>query len=170
MMIRATSVLRSAVAATRRQPSLRSVSASATSSLPKRTALGRSTVGGGLVFPRSRPHLGTGAAAESASWRHLSASSSLSEDELRSRLDEFQDLFVEARLSIEDCADSADTTYFDEEAEAAKEAVDEAVSAFDTLIGELDEETKGRVMRQNGLKVAQLKGELDLVLNGGHAH
>lgn len=79
-------------------------------------------------------------------------------------------MFVEARLSIEDCADSADTTYFDEEADCAKEAVEEAVQCFEALLGELDEDTKGRVVRQNGLKVEQLKGELELVLKGGHAH
>lgn len=90
------------------------------------------------------------------------------DDDLRARLDTFQDLFVEARMSIEDCAEEAGTTYFDEEAEIATEAVNEAVQCFDKLLLELDEETKGRVVRQNGLKVEQLKGELKLVLNGGH--
>ena len=43
------------------------------------------------------------------------------DDALRRRLDDFQDLFVEARLCIEDAVESQETTYFDEEAEAAKE-------------------------------------------------
>ena len=47
----------------------------------------------------------------------------VSEEEAKKRLEEFQDLFVEARYCIEDCQDAAETTYFDEEAEAAKEAV-----------------------------------------------
>lgn len=95
----------------------------------------------------------------------------MSDKDLNKRLDTFQDLFVEARLSIEDCTDAAETTYFDEEAEAAKEAVEEAVQSFDKLITDLeDEEQKNRVLRGNGLKVEQLKGELQMALNGGHHH
>ena len=51
------------------------------------------------------------------------------DDELRRRLDVFQELFVEARMCIEDAVDSAESTYFDEEAESAKSAVEEAVTA-----------------------------------------
>lgn len=93
----------------------------------------------------------------------------MGEEELRNRLDEFQDLFVEARMCIEDARDSADTTYFDEEAELAKDAVDEAMAAFDGLVADLDDmDQKNSVLRSNGLKAEQLKGELQLVLTGGH--
>lgn len=95
----------------------------------------------------------------------------MSEKDLNKRLDAFQDLFVEARLTIEDCNDASNTKYFDEEADAAKEAVEEAVKVFQTLIGDLDDEgQKTRVLRGNGLKVEQLKGELEMALNGGHHH
>ena len=87
---------------------------------------------------------------------------------MRQRLQVFQDLFVEARLCIEDCEDSADSTYFDDDAEAAQTAVDEAVNNFEELLEELDDERRGSVRRGNGLKVEQLKGELQLVLDGGH--
>eukprot|EP00519_Triparma_laevis_P002586 CAMPEP_0182508088 /NCGR_PEP_ID=MMETSP1321-20130603/24358_1 /TAXON_ID=91990 /ORGANISM="Bolidomonas sp., Strain RCC1657" /LENGTH=93 /DNA_ID=CAMNT_0024714111 /DNA_START=180 /DNA_END=461 /DNA_ORIENTATION=+ len=91
------------------------------------------------------------------------------DDDLRRRLEEFQDLFVEARLCIEDANDSMETTYFDEEAEAAKEAVDEAVKMFEGIVKDLeDTEQKNSVLRGNGLKVEQLKGELQLMLTGGH--
>ena len=90
-------------------------------------------------------------------------------EELREKLNKFQDLFVEARLCIEDARDSADTTDFDEEAELAKDAVDEAISAFNKLVSELDDlDQKNSVLRSNGLKAEQLKGELQLVLTGGH--
>ena len=92
----------------------------------------------------------------------------MSEDVLRERLQEFQDLFSEARMCIEDCEDAKETTYFNDEAESAKEAVEAAVECFDKILGELDEETKGSVMRGNGLKVRQLEGELELVMKGGH--
>lgn len=95
----------------------------------------------------------------------------MADNDLKKRLDAFQDLFVEARLSIEDCTDSAGTKYFDEEAEAAQEAVDEAVGAFKTLIADIDDDDqKNSVLRGNGLKVEQLKGELQMALHGGHDH
>jgi len=95
----------------------------------------------------------------------------MSESDLKKRLDEFQDLFVEARLTIEDCTDAAGTNYFDEEAEAAQEAVDEAVEAFENVIKDIDDdEQKNRVLRGNGLKVEQLKGELQMALHAGHDH
>lgn len=95
----------------------------------------------------------------------------MADSDLKKRLDAFQDLFVEARLVLEDCTDAAGTTYFDEEAEAAQEAVDEAVEAFQTLIADIDDnDQKNRVLRGNGLKVEQLKGELQMALNGGHDH
>jgi hypothetical protein len=88
------------------------------------------------------------------------------EDELRDRLDAFQELFVEARLSIEDCTESA---YFDEDAEAAREAVDAAVQTFEQIIADIpDPDQKNRVLRSNGLKVEQLKGELEMAINKGN--
>lgn len=96
---------------------------------------------------------------------------SSSADDIKKTLDEFQDLFVEARLCIEDVQDSVGTTYYEEDAEAAQEAVDEAVTAFETLVeGIEDVDEKNRVLRGNGLKVEQLKGELEMALKGGHDH
>jgi len=110
----------------------------------------------------------------------------MTDEDLRKRLDDFQDLFVEARLCIEDCKDSMETTYYDEDAEAAKEAVNDAVKSYTAIITDLEEEEKNAasdeetkdekkrpsrandVRRGNGLKVEQLKGELELTLNGGH--
>lgn len=96
---------------------------------------------------------------------------SLSESEIKKRLDEFQDLFVEARLCIEDLNESIGTKYFDADAEEATESVNEAVTTFEQLIAEIEDlDEKNRVLRGNGLKVEQLKGELDLALKGGHDH
>mmetsp|Transcript_34607 Transcript_34607/g.83685 ORF Transcript_34607/g.83685 Transcript_34607/m.83685 type:complete len:184 (-) Transcript_34607:386-937(-) len=91
------------------------------------------------------------------------------EEDVKKRLEEFQELFVEARYCIEDCTDAAESTYFDEEAETAKEAVAAAVTAFESLIGDMDDtDQKNGILRSNGLKVEQLKGELQMALNGGH--
>lgn len=80
-------------------------------------------------------------------------------------------MFVEARLCIEDVNESAGTKYFDDDAEEAQRAVDEAVQTFEKLINDIgDIDEKNRVLRGNGLKVEQLKGELELALKGGHDH
>lgn len=95
----------------------------------------------------------------------------MSDKDLNKHLDAFQELFVEARLAIEDCKDAANTKYFDEEADAAKEAVEQAVEEFSRLVGDLDDDDqKTRVLRGNGLKVEQLKGELEMALHDGHHH
>ena len=100
---------------------------------------------------------------------HRTFTTLMPEDEIKKRLDEFQELFVEARYCIEDATDAADSTYFDEEAQTAKEAVDKAVETFDSLINDIqDVDQKNGILRSNGLKVEQLKGELQLALSGGH--
>ena len=90
---------------------------------------------------------------------------------VQKRLDEFQDLFVEARLCIEDANDSAGTKYFEEDAQAAMDAVQEAVDFFEKLVNDVeDKDEKNRILRSNGLKVEQLKGELEMMLHGGNDH
>mmetsp|Transcript_28378 Transcript_28378/g.66624 ORF Transcript_28378/g.66624 Transcript_28378/m.66624 type:complete len:97 (-) Transcript_28378:96-386(-) len=94
------------------------------------------------------------------------------EDELKRRMDDFQDLFVEARLNIEDAQESQETTYFAEDLDAAQEAVDEAVAAFKGIVNDIeDKDQKNSLLRSNGLKVEQLKGELKMIIDGhGHHH
>jgi len=93
----------------------------------------------------------------------------MADSELNKRLDTFQDLFVEARLCIDDVVDSADTTYFDEDAEAATEAVKLAIDEFEAIIKDVEDlDQKNRILRGNGLKVEQLKGELKMAIQGGH--
>lgn len=100
-----------------------------------------------------------------------SSSAPLSPTDIQKRLDAFQDLFVEARLCIEDATDSAGTTYYEEDATSATEAVNEAVQVFEELINDIDnEDEKNRVLRSQGLKVEQLKGELEMALRGGDHH
>jgi hypothetical protein len=96
------------------------------------------------------------------------ADGGLSDDEYRKKLDDFQSLFVEARLCIEDAQDSLDTKYYDEDAEDAQLAVNLAITAFKDLSASLDEERQRSLMGGNGLKVEQLKGELTLLLDSAH--
>ena len=63
---------------------------------------------------------------------------------------------MEARLCIEDVVESAGTKYFDEDATAASDAVDEAVAAFETLIEDVESaDEKNKLLRGNGLKVSK---------------
>ncbi|CAM9244781.1 unnamed protein product [Choristocarpus tenellus] len=79
-------------------------------------------------------------------------------------MDDFNDLFVTAREEIDFASESRETTYFNEEADAAKEAVEEAVNMFEGFLAEVDEDKRQEIMRGSGLKVEQLKAELSLLL------
>lgn len=118
------------------------------------------------VTPR---YLSRKALDQTIDFRPIRYFSIMAEDELNKRLDKFQDLFVEARDSIEDVVDSSGSTYFDDDAKVAEESVDVAVQEFQKLLEDLkDVDQKNRVLRSNGLKVEQLKGELEMALKGGH--
>ena len=84
----------------------------------------------------------------------------LTDEELASEMQEFQNLFVEARLCVEDARESLDTTYYEEDLEVAKEATEAATSAFKAILSKLDSERADALKRGNGMKVAQLEAEL----------
>ena len=88
------------------------------------------------------------------------AGPTLSDEELASEMQEFQNLFVEARLCIEDARESLDTTYYEEDLEVAKEATAAAVDAFKSILSRLDAERADSLKAGNGMKVAQLEAEL----------
>ena len=88
-----------------------------------------------------------------------------------------QDLFLEARQCIEDCADSAETNHFDEEAVAARDAVEVVSSAYADILDDLEgaeRETDGYpygivkrsdfVRKLQSVKVDELKGELATIM------
>ncbi|CAM9287654.1 unnamed protein product [Laminaria digitata] len=65
---------------------------------------------------------------------------------------------------MEFAGESKETTYFDEEAAAAKEAVDEAVALFEEVLSSVSDQKRTEIMRGSGLRVEQLKAELDQLL------
>ena len=83
---------------------------------------------------------------------------------LRKRMEELAALFVEARGEIEMAEESKGTTYFDEEAGAAQEAVNAALAEYAEILGGLKEPEKGEFQRSNGLKMEQLKAEIIILL------
>ena len=83
---------------------------------------------------------------------------------LRKRMDALADLFVEARDEIEMATESKGTTYFNEEAEAAADAVSAAVNEYEAILAGLEEPGKGEFQRGNGLKMEQLRAEYEILL------
>jgi hypothetical protein len=96
-----------------------------------------------------------------------SGSEPLTEDALKKRMDEINDAFTEARDEIESAMEAVGTTYFNEDAEIAKECVEQTLALYYALCDELDEETKGKTQRAMGMKMEQLKAEWSQV---EHAH
>ncbi|KAJ6685188.1 F14O23.11 PROTEIN [Salix purpurea] len=68
--------------------------------------------------------------------------------------------FAEAREEIDMASESKETVYFDEEAECARAAVKEAMDMFEGLLGKLPESERAALQRSMGLKMEQLKAEL----------
>ena len=103
--------------------------------------------------------------------RGLSSTSSLTEEVITKRLNDFQDLFVEARLCIDDLKDSIGTSYYEDDFDEAKEAVETAIAHFEAILNDVtDQEARNKILRSNGLKIEQLKGELELTLSDHDDH
>ncbi|KAF5444528.1 hypothetical protein F2P56_033652 [Juglans regia] len=68
--------------------------------------------------------------------------------------------FAEAREEIEMAMESKETVYFDEEAECARAAVKEVLDMFNGLLAKLPESERAALQRSMGLKIEQLKAEL----------
>lgn len=77
------------------------------------------------------------------------------------KIDEINIKFAEAREEIEAAMDSKETVYFNEEAECAKNAVKEVLDLLHKLLEKLTDEEKAAIMRSMGLKMEQLKAELN---------
>merc|ERR1711890_48416 len=73
------------------------------------------------------------------------------------------DTFGEARLCVEDAMDSFGTTYFSEDAEDARLKTKEALDKYSEILGSVDEGKRKEIQLLWGLKLEQLKGELQQV-------
>jgi DNA-directed RNA polymerase alpha subunit len=92
------------------------------------------------------------------------------EEIMRKGMNTFNDLFVEARDQIEMAVESKGTVYYDEDAKSAQEAVDDALKAFDELLSKISESKRAEVKRGTGLKLEQLKQELETTLHADDDH
>mmetsp|Transcript_32130 Transcript_32130/g.91137 ORF Transcript_32130/g.91137 Transcript_32130/m.91137 type:complete len:173 (+) Transcript_32130:148-666(+) len=87
--------------------------------------------------------------------------------ELQGRIDELNDKFVEARDEIELAQDDAETVYFNESVETAKKVVAEVLELWEGVLKDLEPGEKDKLMRGMGLKMEQLKAELEAL---NHLH
>jgi len=92
--------------------------------------------------------------------RRSFATGSVNQEEQNKIVDAINTKFAEAREEIELAMESKETVYFDEEAESARAAVKVVLDAYDGLIARLDESERGALQRSMGLKMEQLKAEL----------
>ncbi|KAG6434854.1 hypothetical protein SASPL_106498 [Salvia splendens] len=103
----------------------------------------------------SRPTIADSAARFNApnNWRRFSGETDREVDKINLK-------FAEAREEIESAMDSKETVYFNEEAECAREAVGEVLELYEGLLRRLPESERGSIQRAMGLKIEQLKAEL----------
>lgn len=82
-------------------------------------------------------------------------------EHLQSEIDAINDKFVEARDEIEYAQEDAETVYFNDSAQQAKAAVKEVLDQYNAVLSKLDDGEKGKLQRSMGLKMEQLKAEVE---------
>ncbi|KAF8064647.1 hypothetical protein HT031_003448 [Scenedesmus sp. PABB004] len=95
------------------------------------------------------------ARAQQQQRRALSSSS-----DWQAEVDLINEKFAEAREEIEMARDDAETVYFNESAELARNVVGEVLERWGGLLASLPDEEAAKLQRSMGLKIEQLKAEL----------
>lgn len=93
-------------------------------------------------------------------WRYCSRDFATIED-CQQEIDKINQLFVEARDEIDYAKEDAETVYFNDSVKEATAAVDQVMSQWKGVLGKLDEAEKMKLQRSMGLKMEQLKAELE---------
>ncbi|KAF9127188.1 hypothetical protein BGW39_006059 [Mortierella sp. 14UC] len=71
------------------------------------------------------------------------------------------DLFMIARDELEYAEEARGSVYYNDDKETARQAVQETLDAYDVLLTDLDDAQKLDVQRKIGLKIMELKSQLD---------
>lgn len=74
---------------------------------------------------------------------------------------QINDLFVEARDEIEYAQEDAETVYFNDSCNTARDLVHGVIERFEGVLAKLNEEERGRLQRSMGMKMEQLKAEME---------
>ena len=90
---------------------------------------------------------------------------SISSDEQMKLEQEINATFAEAREEIEAAMESVGTTYFNDDAEIAKELTRDCVAKYEELLTKCEGDVgrKEKIQRSMGLKIEQLKAECNLI-------
>jgi 16S rRNA C1402 (ribose-2'-O) methylase RsmI len=78
---------------------------------------------------------------------------------------EINSIFAEAREEIEAAMESVGTTYFNDDAQIAKDLTKECIEKYEDLLKRCEEDVaqKEKIQRSMGLKIEQLKAECKLI-------
>ncbi|KAG0377326.1 hypothetical protein BGX24_006302 [Mortierella sp. AD032] len=71
------------------------------------------------------------------------------------------DLFMVARDELEYAEEARGSVYYNDDKETARQAVQETLDAYNVLLTDLDDAQKLDVQRKIGLKIMELKSQLD---------
>uniref|UniRef100_A0A7S0F4F9 Uncharacterized protein n=1 Tax=Hanusia phi TaxID=3032 RepID=A0A7S0F4F9_9CRYP len=85
--------------------------------------------------------------------------------DLNCKLQDIDEQFVEARELLADALDSFGSTYFEEDLDDAQDMVEKCLYTYNALLQELEDEQRNAVKRGMGMKMEQLKQELQSVLD-----
>lgn len=111
--------------------------------------------------PKKSPNLFQSASLSSKSRDQIFQNLRLYSGETDREIDKINLKFAEAREEIESAMESKETVYFDEEAECARAAAKEVFDLYEGLLQRLPQNEKASIQRSMGLKIEQLKAELE---------
>ncbi|KAG0440410.1 hypothetical protein HPB47_016290 [Ixodes persulcatus] len=90
-------------------------------------------------------------------------SSVITDAELKKSVEALSEKFTEAMVQLEDARHSAGTVYFSEDAKEAEEIVQDTLNDFSELLSGLDAKQQLWVKRTIGLKMEELKAQLQML-------
>ncbi|XP_023227189.1 uncharacterized protein LOC111627777 [Centruroides sculpturatus] len=95
--------------------------------------------------------------------RYLCLQKNLSEEEVKKNVDNLSEKFSEAIGLLEDARQSLGTVYFSEDMKEAEDTVSSVLNDYNNLLGKLHETQRINVNRTIGLKMHELKAQLQLI-------
>jgi hypothetical protein len=99
------------------------------------------------------------------SW--MSTGADLTSVEVLKKVDEINERFAVARDEIELALESVGTTYFNDEATEALSIGRDVIQRYESLLSAVPTDKRSELQRSLGLKMGQLKAELENLKNAG---
>ncbi|GAB5355360.1 hypothetical protein AAMO2058_000199200 [Amorphochlora amoebiformis] len=91
------------------------------------------------------------------------------EETLESKLGSLNSIFAEARMEIQDALDSADTVYFNEDAQIALEMTEEVLTMYEEILESIKDEKELKSVKTSwAMRIEQLKQEAKLLEDTDH--